>query len=177
MKCKVIAALMLMVSAAVALADIPKPGDVAPPFTGTDQNGKTVSLADFAGKRNVLLYFYPKDFTGGCTKEACGFRDRMADLQTNNVEVVGVSFDTAETHVRFAETNRLNFSLLPDPDGTIIAAYGVKMTGRKMAKRVSFLIGTDGRIIHVTEAASAQTHFEEMKTAIAGLRAAEAKRD
>lgn len=163
-------ALLFIFTATAAFADKPKVGDVAPAFSGTDQNGKTVSLSDFAGKKIVLLYFYPKDFTGGCTKEACGFRDRMGDLQTNNVVVIGVSHDTAESHAKFAEQNHLNFSLLPDPDNTIIKAYDVKMFGLKYAKRVSFLIGTDGKIVHVTEAASAQTHFAEMKAAIAGLK-------
>ena len=170
MRFKLVAALMLAWSAAVACADIPKPGEMAPAFTGTDQNGNTVSLADFAGKKMVLLYFYPKDFTGGCTKEACGFRDRMADLQTNNVVLVGVSHDTAESHAKFAQQYHLNFSLLADPDGRIIKDYGVKMFALKYAKRVSFLIGTDGKIVHVTEAASPQTHFAEMKEAMAGLK-------
>ncbi len=176
MKWKAIA-LLLFCSAIAAFADMPKAGDVAPQFSGTDQNGKTVSLADFAGKKIVLLYFYPKDFTGGCTKEACGFRDRMADLQTNNVVVVGVSYDTAESHAKFADKYHLNFSLLPDPDGAIIKAYGVKRFGLKMAKRVSFLIGTDGKVVHVTEAASSQTHFSEMQKAIAGLKNAEGSKD
>ena len=168
-------ALFLLFAATAALADMPKAGDVAPPFSGTDQNGKTVNLADFAGKKMVLLYFYPKDFTGGCTKEACGFRDRVADLQTNDVVVIGVSHDTADSHAKFAEKYNLNFSLLPDPDGTIIKAYGVKMFALSVAKRVSFLIGKDGKIVHVTEAASPQTHFAEMQEAIDGLKNAAGK--
>jgi peroxiredoxin len=67
------------------------------------------------GKKIVLLYFYPKDFTGGCTKEACGFRDRMGDLQTNNVEVIGVSHDSVDSHKKFADENQLNFTLVADP--------------------------------------------------------------
>ena len=160
----------LFVSAATAFADMPKAGDTAPPFEGKDQDGKTVKLADFTGKKIVLLYFYPKDFTGGCTKEACGFRDRMGDLQTNNVAVIGVSFDSAESHKKFADEYKLNFSLLADTEGKIIAAYDAKMTLMKMSKRVSFLIGTDGKIIHVTDAMGAQAHFDEMKEAIAGLK-------
>ena len=79
----------------------PKAGDTAPLFTGQDQDGKTVNLADFTGKKIVLLYFYPKDNTPGCTKEACGFRDRMGELQKDNVEVIGVSFDSAGSHKKF----------------------------------------------------------------------------
>ena len=119
---------------------------------------------------NVLLYFYPKDFTGGCTKEACGLRDRMGELQTNNVEVLGVSFDSADSHKKFIAQYNLNFTLLADPDGKIVDLYDVKMPMMKMAKRVSFLIGTDGKIVHVTDAMSPQTHFDEMQAAIAGLR-------
>ena len=148
----------------------PQAGDTAPLFTGLDQDGKEFRLADLVGKKIVLLYFYPKDFTGGCTKEACGLRDRMGDLQTNNVVVVGVSHDTVDSHKKFAEEYRLNFTLVADPDGKIIAAYDVKMPIISLSKRVSFLIGLDGKIVHVTDAMNPQTHFDEMKAAIAGLK-------
>lgn len=160
----------LLISTTTVFADMPKAGDTAPAFEGQDQDGKTVKLADFAGKKIVLLYFYPKDFTGGCTKEACGFRDRLGDLKTNNVEIIGVSFDSVESHKKFADEYKLNFPLLADTEGKIIAAYDAKMSMMKMSKRVSFLIGTDGKIIHVTEAMGAQAHFDEMKEAIAGLK-------
>lgn len=160
----------LLVTTASAFAAMPKAGDTAPAFEGQDQDGKTVKLADFAGKKIVLLYFYPKDFTGGCTKEACGFRDRMGDLQTNNVEVIGVSYDSAESHKKFIAEYNLNFTLLADTEGKIIEAYDVKMPLLKMSKRVSFLIGTDGKIVHVTDAMGAQVHFDEMKTAVAALK-------
>jgi len=168
MKTKVIAAL-LFTSLSAGFAAMPKVGDAAPAFAGRDQDGKTVGLADFAGKKNVLLYFYPKDFTGGCTKEACGFRDRMGDLQTNNVQVVGVSFDAADTHKRFIEKYNLTFPLLADTNGVITEAYGVKMPMLDLDKRVSFLIGTDGKILHVTDAMNPQAHFDEMRAAIAAL--------
>ena len=169
MKLKLLTA-CLLAAAATALAEMPKAGDVAPPFAAPNQDGQTVALADFDGKKMVLLYFYPKDFTGGCTKEACGFRDRMGDLQTNNVTVIGVSFDSAASHKKFIEQYQLNFTLLADTDGKIAAAYDVKMPLVKMAKRVSFLIGTNGKIIHVTNALGPQAHFDEMKMAIAGLK-------
>jgi peroxiredoxin Q/BCP len=155
---------------AITFAAMPKTGDTAPLFEGQDQDGKMVKLTDLIGKKIVLLYFYPKDFTGGCTKEACGFRDRMDELKTNNVKVIGVSFDSAGSHKKFIEKYNLNFTLLADPDGKIINAYGVKMLGLKIADRVSFLIGLDGKIIHVTDAMNPQTHFDEMKAAIAGLK-------
>lgn len=168
MKAKLLFALFLMFTLSI-FAAMPKAGDTAPPFEGTNQDGKTVKLSDFLGKKNVLLYFYPKDFTSGCTKEACGFRDRLGDLQTNNVVVIGVSFDSAESHKKFIAQYGLNFTLLADPDGKIIEAYAVKMPIMKMSKRVSFLIGTDGKIIHVTNSMNPQAHFDEMQTAIAGL--------
>jgi thioredoxin-dependent peroxiredoxin len=168
MKAKLLFALFIMFTLPI-FADMPKVGDTAPSFEGTDQDGKTVKLADFLGKKYVLLYFYPKDFTGGCTKEACGFRDRMGELQTNNVAIIGVSFDSAESHKKFIAQYNLNFPLLADPDGKIVEAYDVKMPMMKMSKRVSFLIGPDGKIIHVTNAMNPQTHFDEMQAAIAGL--------
>jgi peroxiredoxin Q/BCP len=165
-----LAAAGIIFSTATAFAAIPAAGDTAPLFTGTDQDGKTFNLADQIGKKIVLLYFYPKDFTGGCTKEACGFRDRIGELQTNNVEVVGVSFDSADSHLKFITQYKLPFTLLADTDGKIADAYGVRMTGKNMAKRVSFLIGLDGKIVHVTNAGNPDVHFSEMKDAIAGLK-------
>jgi peroxiredoxin Q/BCP len=144
-------------------------GKAAPAFSLKDANGKTVALKDFKGK-NVVVYFYPKDDTPGCTKEACGFRDRMGGLQTNNVELIGVSHDSVESHKKFTDEYKLNFTLLADPDGKIIEAYDVKMPMMAMSKRVSFLIGLDGKIVHVTDAMNPQTHFDEMKTAISGLK-------
>jgi thioredoxin-dependent peroxiredoxin len=159
----------LMLIAGTAFADMPKVGDTAPMFTGTDQNGNTVKLSDYVGKKVVLLYFYPKDFTGGCTKEACGFRDRMGDLQKDNVVVIGVSFDSTDSHKAFAKKYNLGFTLLADPSGTIVDEYGTRMMGMKMSNRVSFLIGLDGKIVHVTSAGNPQTHFDEMQGAIASL--------
>jgi thioredoxin-dependent peroxiredoxin len=169
MKLKLLSVALLFATV-LAFAAEPRAGDTAPAFTGKDQDGKDFNLADHVGKKVVLLYFYPKDFTGGCTTEACGFRDRMGELQTANVEVVGVSFDSPESHKRFIETNHLNFTLIADTDGKIADQYGVHMPGKQIAKRVSFLIGTDGKIAHVTDAGSPQVHFNEMKDAIDGLK-------
>lgn len=163
-----LAVLSFLVGAS-ALADMPKVGDVAPAFQGTDQNGNTIKSSDIVGKKIVLLYFYPKDFTGGCTAEACGFRDRMGDLQKDNVQVVGVSFDSADKHKQFEQKYDLNFTLLADPDGKIVDAYGTRMGEMKMSRRVSFLIGLDGKIVHVTDSGKPQVHFDEMKAAIDSL--------
>jgi len=153
-----------------AFANIPAVGDKAPLVQGKDQNGKEWRLADVVGKKVVLLYFYPKDDTPGCTKEACGFRDRIADLKKENVEVVGVSFDPPESHQKFISKYNLNFPLLADTDGAIADAYGVRMPGKDMARRTSFLIGLDGKIAHVTDTMNADTHLTEMKQAVAELK-------
>lgn len=151
-------------------AEMPKVGDKAPLVEGKDQSGKIWKLADEVGKKAVLLYFYPKDDTPGCTKEACGFRDRIEELKKENVEVVGVSFDSAESHQNFVSKYYLNFPLLADTDGKIAEAYGTKMADRNMSRRVSFLIGLDGKIAHVTNVPAAETHLSEMKEAVEKLK-------
>ena len=151
-------------------AETPKVGDKAPLIEGKDQDGKTWKLADQIGKKVVLLYFYPKDDTPGCAKEACGFRDKIADLKKDNVEVIGVSFDSSESHQKFISKHNLNFPLLADTDGKIAQAYGAKMSDRNMARRVSFLIGLDGKIAHVTDTPKAETHLTEMQEAAEKLK-------
>ena len=151
-------------------AKMPKVGDAAPPVTGKNEKGKTWKLADAAGKKIVLLYFYPKDDTPGCTKEACGFRDSIGDLKKSGVEVLGVSFDGEESHQKFIEKHNLNFPLLADTDGKIADAYGVRVPGKNVARRVSFLIGKDGKIVHVTDSPQADVHLNEMKAAVEKLR-------
>ena len=148
----------------------PKVGDKAPLIEGKDQDGKDWKLADVVGKKAVLLYFYPKDDTQGCTKQACGLRDRVGDLKKDNVEVVGVSMDTEDSHKKFIAKHSLNFPLLADTEGKIAEAYGAKMPNRNLARRVSFLIGKDGKIVHVTDVPSADTHLAEMKEAVEKLK-------
>jgi len=149
---------------------MPKIGDKAPLVEGKDQDGKAWKLADDVGKKVVLLYFYPKDDTPGCTKEACGFRDNVDALKAQNVQVVGVSFDTGDSHQKFIAKYNLNFPLISDTEGKIADAYGVRMNGRKMDNRVSFLIGLDGKIVHVTNSPDAEKHLTEMKAAAAKLK-------
>ena len=167
----VLASICAAVSIARAEAGkTPQVGDEAPRIQGVDQDGKTWKLDQVIGKKVVLLYFYPKDDTPGCTKEACGFRDRIADLKKDNVEVIGVSFDSPESHQKFISKYHLNFPLLADTDGKIADAYSVRMTGREMARRVSFLIGKDGKILHLTDTMNAETHLAEMKDAVEKLK-------
>src|SRR5580698_8442282 len=156
-------------SAVAQTTSTPKVGDAAPLIEGKNQDGKDWKVADDVGKKVVLLYFYPKDDTKGCTKEACGLRDRMGDLTKDNVEVIGVSFDSTESHQAFISKYTLNFPLLADTDGKIADTYGVRMTGKNMARRVSFLIGLDGKIVHVTDSPSADVHLSEMQEAVAKL--------
>jgi peroxiredoxin Q/BCP len=151
-------------------ADTPKVGDKAPDFTAQDQDGKAVKLSDFAGKQAVLLYFYPKDQTPGCTKEACGFRDRLDDLKKQNVVVLGVSRDDAASHKKFIAKENLNFPLLADTDGKLTELYGAGMEGRNMSRRVSFLIDKSGKIVHVTDSKNADDHLAQMKEAVAKLK-------
>ena len=159
----------VLMNSALLAAETPKAGDKAPLVEAENQDGKAWKLADAVGKQIVLLYFYPKDDTPGCTKEACGLRDRMADLKKDNVQVIGVSFDSAESHQKFIAKHSLNFPLLADTDGKIADAYGVRAAGRNMARRVSFLIGLDGKIAHVTDTPSADVHLSEVRDAVAKL--------
>ena len=148
-----------------------KPGDPAPPFTAITHEGQTVSLADFRG-RTVVLYFYPRDDTPGCTKEACGFRDAHAQFQKKGVVILGVSTDPLKAHSKFAAKFKLPFLLLSDPDKQIVLAYGVwgekKFMGRKYqgTHRVTFLIGPDGKIKAVWPDVKPVGHAEESLSAI-----------
>src|SRR6476646_11781819 len=160
----------LLVATSLAFAATPKVGEKAPMVQGQDQDGKTIKLADYVGKQPVLLYFYPKDDTPGCTTQACGLRDRMADLKKDNVQVVGVSFDNADSHKKFIAKHNLNFPLLADTDGKIADTYGVRTQGRNMARRASFLIGLDGKIAHVTDNPKYDVHLAEMKEAVEKLK-------
>ena len=160
--------ILLGFSAALSAAPL-KVGDTAPLVQGKNQDGHTWKLSSQIGKKIVLLYFYPKDDTPGCTKEACGFRDRLADLKKQNVEVIGVSFDDADSHQQFIDKYKLNFPLIADTDGKMADTYGVRRPGKDVDRRVSFLIGLDGKIVHITDNPSADVHLNEMKTAVEAL--------
>ncbi len=139
-------------------------GKAPPAFTLEDADGKKVSLADFAGK-NVILYFYPKDDTPGCTKEACGFRDDWKEIQKLNAVVLGVSADSGESHRKFAAKYKLPFPLLSDPDRKVMEKYGAygekTMYGKKTVGviRSTVWIGPDGKVKkHWARVASAAEH-------------------
>lgn len=149
-------------------AAMPAEGQPAPAFRSVDQDGKEVSLADFKGKP-VVLYFYPKDDTPGCTKEACSFRDGYAAIQATGAVILGVSADDAKSHKAFAEKYHLPFQLVADADHKIIDAYGVKMPLLSMAKRTTFIIGKDGVVRKVFEGVSPATHEPEVLAALKAL--------
>ena len=139
-------------------------GKAPPAFTLEDAGGKKVSLADFAGK-NVVLYFYPRDDTPGCTKEACGFRDDWKEIQKLNAVVLGISADSGESHRKFAAKYKLPFPLLSDPDRKIMEKYGAygekTMYGKKTVGviRSTVWIGPDGKVKkHWARVASAAEH-------------------
>ena len=126
-----------------------KAGDQAPDFTLPDREGKTVQLSGFRGHKTVVLYFYPKDDTPGCTKESCAFRDSYEAFQDAGAEVIGVSSDTAESHGRFAAKYRLPFTLLSDRSGEVRRRYGVPATLGLLPGRVTYVIDRDGIVRHV----------------------------
>lgn len=142
-------------------------GQRAPEFTLEDQNGKKVSLKDFRGKK-VLVYFYPKAMTPGCTVQACSLRDSRAELTKANIVVLGISADPAKKLKQFETKDKLNFTLLSDPDHKVTEAFGSwgmkKFMGREYLgiMRKSFLIDENGKIIHVMNKVDTKTHHDDV---------------
>jgi peroxiredoxin Q/BCP len=148
------------VAAAPATATDVTIGLPPPDFTSTDQDGKPVHLADLKG-HPVVVYFYPKDETPGCTKEACSFRDAWTDLQKKGVVIIGISTDSAASHKAFASNHQLPFTLVSDPDGVIAAKYGVPVT-LGFTKRQSFVIGVDGNVKKIYRSVDVTKHAQEI---------------
>lgn len=144
-------------------------GDAAPDFVSTDQNGNTVKLSDLSGKR-IVLYFYPKDDTPGCTKEACSFRDADDIFKAKGIKVFGVSTDSEKSHQKFISKYQLPFDLLADTEKQIVEAYGVwaekSMYGKKYmgTLRKTFLID-DGKIVKIFDKVNVSEHTEEVLAA------------
>ena len=151
---------------------MPDAGNKAPDFTLPDQNGTIHSLADYTGKW-VVLYFYPKDNTPGCTKEACSFRDNMARVTSENAVVLGVSADSVQSHGKFAQKHDLPFPLLSDEEKTVLEAYDVwkekNMYGRKSMGivRTTYLINPEGVIAKVWKQVKVDGHTDQVLEAIA----------
>jgi peroxiredoxin Q/BCP len=149
-----------------------KEGDIAPDFSTRDTNGNTVKLSDFRGQK-VVLYFYPKDDTPGCTKEACSFRDADSVYREQGIKVLGVSLDTEQSHQAFASKFSLPFTLLSDTDHSVSDAFGVygeqtsSSTGNKYMglARKTFLIDEQGRIKKVFDKVNVESHADEVLAA------------
>lgn len=139
------------------------PGDQAPDFHGTLADGRQLRLRDFRGRRHVILYFFPRDFTPGCTREACSFRDRRAEVARLDAEVVGVSLDSAEKHAAFAAAHNLPYPLVSDHDAKIATAYGVSRLGGWLpTRRVTFVIDKHGVVQQVIKTElSISRHIDE----------------
>ncbi len=154
----------------------PKVGNMAPAFTLLNQKGEKVSLKDYKGSKNVVLYFYPKAMTPGCTVQACGIRDSKAQLSRLKTVVLGVSPDPYARLEKFRDKQGLNFDLLSDEDHKIAEKYGVwglkKFMGREFMGilRTTFIIGKDGRLKHVMDKVNTKTHHDDVAALIKELK-------
>ncbi len=147
----------------------PKIGDTAPDFEGLTSDGTMVRLRDYLGKKNVVLYFYPKDDTRGCTMEACSFRDKLNSLKALWTEVVGVSVDSPESHKQFSDKHKLNFPLVSDHDKRISQRYGALSDDGSEAERMTFIIDRQGRIARVFTKVDVTKHTDEIVAALKQL--------
>ena len=147
-----------------------KVGDSAPDFESPTSDGARLGLKDFIGKKNVVLYFYPKDDTPGCTKEACSFRDNMDSVRKVSAEIIGVSLDSVESHKKFASKYKLPFPLISDKEKRIAEAYGVLKDTGTSASRVTFIIDKAGRVAKIFPKVDVTKHTEEVVEALKAIR-------
>lgn len=150
------------------MATMPEQGQRLPDVGFITESGERLAAVDLSGQKTVL-YFYPKDDTPGCTKEACAFRDRMGDYQQAGIQVYGVSLDSPESHRQFREKHNLNFPLLTDENGQASEALGVLRENREVANRVTFLLDPDGKIAKVYPEVSPEIHADEILEDAASL--------
>jgi peroxiredoxin Q/BCP len=146
-------------------------GDVAPDFEGATADGTRLGLKDFIGKKSVVLYFYPKDDTPGCTKEACSFRDNLQPIRSLGAEIVGVSLDNVDSHKRFAAKYSLSFPLISDKDKRVAKAYGALRETGASTNRVTFLIDREGKIARIFPKVDVTRHAQEVVAALKELAA------
>ena len=157
------------------MADFLEPGTLAPDFTLVGDEGQTVTLSELRGGP-VVIYFYPKDDTPGCTKQACNFRDQLSDIQGQGAKIFGISPDDVDSHVKFRDKFSLNFPLLADPDHQIAEQYGAwrekNMYGKKSLgiQRSTYLIDADGRVAKVWKKVSVDGHDAKVLEALTGLK-------
>jgi peroxiredoxin Q/BCP len=146
-----------------------KEGDPAPDFYGPTSDGSRLGLKDFVGKKNLVLYFYPKDDTPGCTKEACSFRDNLDSVRRMGAEIIGVSLDSVESHRKFASKYSLPFPLISDKEKRIAQAYGVLKDTGTSASRVTFIIDKAGKVAKVFPKVDVTKHTDEVVAALKEL--------
>ncbi len=159
---KLLLTMMIFTSLAIG-GNVLKKGAKAPDFELKDHDGKVHHLSDYRGKM-VVLYFYPKDFTPGCTAEACNLRDNYEALMEKGLVVLGVSYDNPQKHKEFKEEYDLPFPLLSDTTKAVAEAYGAKggLTGFMFAKRITYLIDADGKVLHVFEKVNTKSHAQQI---------------
>jgi peroxiredoxin Q/BCP len=141
-------------------------GDKAPDFEGPTGDGNSLALKDFLGKKNVVLYFYPKDDTPGCTKEACSFRDNLEPIRAMGAEIIGVSLDGVESHKKFSTKYKLPFPLVSDGGKRIAKAYGVLKDTGTSTSRVTFIIDKSGKIAKIFPKVDVTRHTAEVMAAL-----------
>ncbi len=165
-----LAIIVMVITLLASGASMPAAGSIAPEFTLTSQEGTPVSLKDFRGKW-VVLYFYPKDFTSGCTVEAHNFQRDLAQYQQKGAVILGVSVDSADSHKQFCTKEGLNFKLLADTDHKVSSDYGslMNMGVVKLASRHTFIINPEGKIVKAFEDVNPTKHSEEVLAALAEL--------
>ncbi len=159
---------------AIPALELPETGKAAPAFTTVNQNGEKVALKDLKGQK-VVLYFYPKAMTPGCTTQACGIRDTKADFEERNTVVLGISPDAPERLVKFIDKESLNFDLLSDEDHKIAEKYGVWALKKFMGKeyvgihRLTFIIDENGKLAHIIEKVKTKSHHDDVLAIIDNL--------
>lgn len=170
MKKLLLLSFLLLFAVAASAAEFPPVGQPAPDFTLTSDEGKEMSLKDLRGKW-VVLYFYPKDFTSGCTMQAHNFQRDLAKYEAKNAAIVGVSVDTAESHKEFCTKEGLKFRLLSDPEGKVSTAYNSVMEykGATLSARNTFVIDPQGRVARVFEKVKPAGHSDEVLAALEEL--------
>ena len=168
------AMLLASVSWAPCFAEMPKVGDPAPDFEMTGTDGKTYRLSDFVGKQALIIAWYPRAFTGGCTKECQSFREAGEQLRKFDVAYFTASTDAVEKNKEFAKSLSLDYPILSDPSGKAATAFGVLRPDGKAANRVTFVIGKDGKILAVDDKVATPTHAQDLAKKLESLGVAKA---
>lgn len=168
MKWAVLTGLLVLGAAIPTGAQMPREGDPAPEFAAQSTRGETIRLSDYSGKW-LVLYFYPKSFTPGCTAQGCSLRDGYDAIREAGAEILGVSVDSLDTQKRFKNEHRLPFELIADHDAAVARAYGVSTLLGRMARRVTFIIAPDGRIARVIDDVKTSGHDRQVLDALRNL--------